>query len=275
MGQLHRGRLARDHTTNITPPNWSPPSPVVKLPPWILQAWITKGRQRRLRSSLPAHRLDALLVTHLPNILYLCGFRGSAGALLLTEAKSVFFTDGRYTTQARSEVRGAQIVIGRKPPLVAAAEWLAKHGHNKTGRGASRFRAGIDGEHMPVAARTRLAANLPPNLRLLEAPELVERARMVKDAREIERIRATVLLGAVLFERALEVIRPGVRETEVAAEMEYAAREAGAEAMSFPTIIASGERSALPHGRASRAAVPARDSWSATSVLYSPIIVPI
>jgi Xaa-Pro aminopeptidase len=67
-----------------------------------------------------------------------------------------------------------------------------------------------------------------------------------------------VLLGATLFDRALEVIRPGVREAEVAAEMEYAARKAGAQEMSFTTIIASGERSALPHGRASRAAIPAQ-----------------
>ncbi len=77
---------------------------------------------------------------------------------------------------------------------------------------------------------------------------------MVKDADEIARLRAAAALGASLFDRALEMIRPGVTETEVAAEMEYAARRAGAEAMSFPTIIAAGERSALPHGRASRAA---------------------
>ena len=74
---------------------------------------------------------------------------------------------------------------------------------------------------------------------------------MVKDGDELNRIRAAVALGAKLFDRALEVLRPGVKETEVAAEMEYAARLGGAEEMSFPTIIASGARSALPHGRAS------------------------
>jgi Xaa-Pro aminopeptidase len=74
---------------------------------------------------------------------------------------------------------------------------------------------------------------------------------MVKDADELQRIRAAVALGAKLFDRALEVLRPGVKETEVAAEMEFAARRGGAEEMSFSTIIASGERSALPHGRAS------------------------
>jgi Xaa-Pro aminopeptidase len=81
---------------------------------------------------------------------------------------------------------------------------------------------------------------------------------MEKDRDEIKRIRAAVALGASLFDCALQVIRPGVPETEVAAEMEYAARRAGAQGMSFPTIIASGKRSALPHGRASHAPIPAR-----------------
>src|SRR5712691_7224748 len=216
------------------------------------------GRQQRLRSALPLHRLDALLVTHLPNILYLCGFSGSAGVLVLTEARSSFFTDGRYTAQARAEVQGARIIIGRKAPLAAAAGWLAARRRKGAGDRVPPFRAGIEAEHLTVAARNRFAASLPPNFRLREAPALVERARMVKDAQEIQRLRAAVQLGAGLFERALAAIRPGVRETQVAAEMEYAAREAGAQAMSFPTIIASGERSSLPHGRASRAAVPAR-----------------
>jgi len=215
-----------------------------------------KGRQRRLQDTLSAHLLDALLVTHLPNIFYLCGFSGSAGVLVLTEAESVFFTDGRYTAQARAEVQGSQIAIARKGPSVAAAEWLGAH--TRRGRRASPVRVGIEGEYLTVAARTRLSRMLPSNLRLREAPPLVERARMVKDAEELQRIREAVQLEARLFERALKVIRPGVRETEVAAEMEYAARRAGAEAMSFPTIIASGKRSSLPHGRASLAAIPRR-----------------
>jgi Xaa-Pro aminopeptidase len=79
---------------------------------------------------------------------------------------------------------------------------------------------------------------------------------MIKDKDEIGRIRAAVKLGVDLFDVALRTIRPSVKETKVAAEMEFAARVAGAEAMSFETIIASGERSALPHGRASQAVVP-------------------
>jgi len=213
-----------------------------------------KGRQNNLREVFAKHRLDALLVTHLPNIRYLCGFTGSAGALLLTGTRSVLFTDGRYTAQARAEVQAARIVIGSKAPLLAAAEWLAAN-HKSLGLKGPQ-RVGIEGEHVTVAGRSRLASILPHKFRLREAPALVEQARMVKDAEEIERIRTAVALGASLFDQAVQAIRPGVRETEVAAEMEYAARRAGAEEMSFPTIIASGSRSAQPHGRASGATIP-------------------
>jgi Xaa-Pro aminopeptidase len=218
-----------------------------------------KGRQQRLREALSVQRFDAMLVTHLPNILYLCGFTGSAGILLITESKSVFFTDGRYAVQSRAEVQASRIVIARKSPLVAAAEWLGSHqetAHTKSGRRSAPLKVGIEGEHLTVAARNRLAGILPSHFRLREAPPLVEHARMVKDAEEIARIRAAVIMGAGLFDRVLEVIRPGVQESEVAGAMEYAARKAGAQGMSFSTIIASGERSALPHGRASEATIP-------------------
>ncbi len=218
-----------------------------------------QARQQRLQKILSAHRLDALLVTHLSNVRYLCGFNGSAGVLLLTSSRSVFFTDGRYTDQARAEVQASRIVITRKGPMAAAAEWLSVH--RKAGRRsstASQTKTGIEAEHLTVGARSRLAKLLPSGVRLREAPPLVEQARLLKDEQEIESIRSAVLLGASLFDRALETIRPGVLETTVAAEMEYAARSAGAQAMSFDTIIASGARSALPHGRASRTAIPAQ-----------------
>ncbi len=218
-----------------------------------------KARQEGLQKTLSSHRLDALLVTHLPNVLYLCGFTGSAGVLLISGTRSVFFTDGRYTEQARSEVQAARIVIGREGPIAAAAEWFSMHlKSSRKSRSASHPKIGIEGEHMTVAARSRLASLLPSGIHLQEVPMLVERCRMVKDEEEIKRIRSAVLLGASLFDRALEKIRPGVPETDVAAEMEYAARTRGAQAMSFETIIASGARSALPHGRASRSVVPRR-----------------
>ena len=214
-----------------------------------------KRRLKSLQSVFDRNSLDALLVTHLPNIRYLCGFTGTSAVLVVSEAKSVFFTDGRYTEQARAEVQGARVVIARKPPVAAAAEWLIE---NKGKLGKKPRRLGIESEHLTVAGRTQLARLLGSEFRLRETRGLVEQARMVKDADEIALLRAAVDLGASLFDRALEAIRPGVKESEVAAEMEYAARRAGAEEMSFPTIIAAGKRSALPHGRASQAAIPSR-----------------
>ena len=209
-------------------------------------------RLKKLREQVAAKRLDALLVSHLPNIRYLCGFTGSAGFLLLSDSGSVFFTDVRYDMQSRTEVKGARVIIARKALLAAVAEWLRTHRKR-----ARQWTIGIDAEHLTVAEKKRLADLLPSGVRLRNAPALVEQARMTKDEDELERIRRAVQRGAKLFDRAVQVLRPGVKESEVAAEMEYAARRAGAEEMSFPTIIASGPRSALPHGRASDQAIAA------------------
>jgi Xaa-Pro aminopeptidase len=208
-----------------------------------------QARQKKLREHLATARLDALLISHLPNIRYLCGFTGSAGLLLVEEAGSIFFTDVRYDTQAHDEVEGAKVVIARKAVVTALGEWLARR---KRARGRT---IGVEAEHFTLAEKKRLAEVLPSGVRLKETTSIVERDRMVKDRDELDRIRAAVALGAKLFDRALEVLRPGVKETEVAGEMEFAARRAGAEEMSFPTIIASGARSALPHGRASDQAI--------------------
>jgi len=210
-----------------------------------------KGRQAQLRTLFDTHRVDALLVSHLPNIRYLCGFTGSAGALLVTQAERRFFTDGRYTEQSRKEVVGAKIAVGKKGPLAAVADWLGLR------RSRASCRLGVEAEHLSAASHARLKASLPGYVRPRPMPPIVELLRTVKDPEEVEKIRAAVLLGSSLFDQLVEVIRPGVLELEVAAELEYAASKAGAEGMSFPTIIAAGERSALPHGRASTQPIPA------------------
>ena len=164
----------------------------------------------------------------------------------------VFITDGRYKEQARQEVHGAKVVIAKKAPLVAAAEWLRSRAVRR--RYASTV--GIEPAHLTVADRDRLAAVLAHKIRIKSAPPLIEEQRKVKDQTEIDLIRKAVLSGAALFDTLLNAIRPGRKETAVAAELEYAARKAGCEGMSFETIIASGSRSALPHGRASDQSIP-------------------
>ena len=211
------------------------------------------ARQKQLWRELERAGLDYLLITHLPNIRYLCGFTGSAGVLLMAAGSGVFFSDGRYQEQVRREVVGVRATISRKPPLIAAGEWLTDRGRK------SKLKViGVEGEYLSAAARVGLSRHLGRGFRVRLAQPLVEGMRLVKDADEIERLRAASRTGAALFKVALKAIRPGTQETEVAAEMEYAARRAGGEGMSFPTIIASGPRSAMPHARASAAAIPAR-----------------
>ncbi len=204
-------------------------------------------RRRMTRAGFPG-----LLVTHLPDVRYLCGFTGSSAALAVTRRAARLFTDGRYTTQAAEEVAAARVEIVSSSPAVHAAQWLPAQS------GVSLI--GFDPSYTTVAELARLRAALPASLRRaflqpLPAP-LVESLRMIKDEDELTLIVEAALIGSKLFEHILSHIRPGLAEFEVAAELEHQARLLGAEGMSFDTIVASGRRSALPHGRATAARVP-------------------
>ena len=209
-------------------------------------------RQKKLVSTMRGAGLDALMVTHLPNVRYLCGFTGTAGVLLLQAGsrghKSRFYTDGRYTQQARDEVQAAKVVIGRRAALPEACEGARKSGARNLG---------FEAEHLSYAEFKQLGRLVGGKARLKPTNSMIEEMRVIKDPDEISQIRASVLLAASLFQTALSVIKPGVAETQVAGELELQARRAGAEKMSFDTIVAAGLRSALPHGRASAQAIPA------------------
>jgi Xaa-Pro aminopeptidase len=210
------------------------------------------ARRRKAAAAAKAMGVDGLLVTHLPDVRYLCGFTGSNAALVLADARSVLITDGRYTAQAKAEASGTRVVIAKKPVVPTACEWI---------EAAAVKRCGFDAANTSVATleSMRQAVSTKVRRRLFaRVGPLVARLREVKDADEIARLKAAATLGCGLFDRLLEVLRPGLTEIEVAAELEHAARLAGAEAMSFETIVASGERSALPHGRASLAKLPKR-----------------
>jgi Xaa-Pro aminopeptidase len=196
-------------------------------------------------------KIAALLVTHLPDVRYVCGFTGSNAALAITAKAALLVTDGRYTAQAHAQVKGAEVRIAKGPAIPEACRWLA----------AARVKhAFYDGEQTTVAALGEMQKAVRGGKRFfiaLESP-LIAAQRMVKDAAEIERMAAAAGLGVRLFEHILGFMRPGIPESSVAAELEYRARLWGAEAMSFPTIVASGERSAMPHGTASEAKLPRR-----------------
>ena len=207
-----------------------------------------------LRRRITKAGLSGLLVTRLPDVRYLSGFTGSSAALSITRRSARLFTDGRYRTQAEEEVKGAQVEIVTGPPAIAAVQWLAA-------QPGMEF-SGFDPTHITVAELSRFRAELPSRFRRtfltsLAAP-LIEPLRLLKDEDELRLISEAALIGCKLFEHVLHLIRPGIQEIEIAAELEHQARLHGAEGMSFETIVASGQRSALPHGKASTAPLPRR-----------------
>jgi Xaa-Pro aminopeptidase len=231
---------------------------------------------RHLRAAMAKREVAALLVTHLPDVRYLCGFTGSNAALAVTQKAALMVTDGRYTAQAAVEVKGPEVRIAKGPALAEACRWLAaarvKHAYydgeqttvaalrsmeealkGSTLKGATLKGAGLKGSGLKGSGQRSAKRFFEP----LKTP-LVAEQRLVKDAAEIERMAAAAALGVRLFEHILAFMRPGIAENAVAAELEYRARLWGAEAMSFPTIVASGPRSAFPHGTASEAKLPRR-----------------
>src|SRR5580658_3514784 len=105
------------------------------------------ARQKKLRQQIAPSRLDALLVSYLPNIRYLCGFTGSAGFLLVGETGSIFFSDARYTRQAHEEAKGAKVVISRKSALTSVGEWIRARRQKKRSKG---WTLGIEAEHLTL-----------------------------------------------------------------------------------------------------------------------------
>jgi Xaa-Pro aminopeptidase len=208
------------------------------------------ARLAKVIRQLEESELDGIIITHLANVRYLCGFTGSSGVLACVRGQWAFFTDGRYTTQARAQVKEATVNVESVPPLTLAARWLA----GKFKRSQSAARIGVEGEHLTLAMQTRISTELQrlvakSKYRLVPTSEMVEQFRMKKDATELAQIRKAISLASGIFPKALKALRPGVTENDFAAELEHLARRAGAEKMSFETIVAAGRHSALPHAR--------------------------
>jgi len=207
------------------------------------QAENFRSRQERLRKFLFTQAVEALLVTHPPDIFYLSGFTGSSGVLLVEADRSTLFTDNRYAVQTRDEVHGAGVEITGKPALVAAGARLA--------RWRGRVRAGFAPEQLTVRQRGIVGKAAGKRVRWKPVTGAVEGLRGVKDAGEIAVMREAAILAGKVWESVLKLVKPGVTEIELAAEIEYGMRTGGATGPAFDTIVASGPRAALPHGRAS------------------------
>jgi Xaa-Pro aminopeptidase len=196
-------------------------------------------RRSALASLLVERHLDALVVSFLPNVRYLTGYTGSNGLVVILPDRAAFFTDPRYRIQAAQEVDcSVRVVSGAMLPGVA--HYL---------RRLKSKRVGFEKSRMTVEAHQTLKDALPLGSSLEAVVGWIERQRAVKSSREISAIRRSVELNSRAFEQAAKHIRTGMREGDLAAELDYRMRRQGAEGPAFETIVAAGARTALPHAR--------------------------
>jgi len=201
---------------------------------------VAEERLRRLRVLFSRLGADALLVTHLPNIRYLCGFTGSSAWLLVGLHQSTLFTDSRYTFQSRQEVVGSKVRIVKKGLLKGLQGALQP---------SRRLRLAYSPLELSVADWSALQAALKGRLRWVDARNLVESLRAIKNESELADMKAAALLISRVFIKTLPLIRPSVTELQLSSEIEWRMKQEGAEGASFETIVASGVRSAWAHAR--------------------------
>jgi Xaa-Pro aminopeptidase len=199
---------------------------------------IFSKRQAALRRELASRSLEALLVTHAPDWYYLTGFTGEAGALVVGKRDCALITDGRFTTQAKEETSGV-LIVQHKAGLFGEVGGFVKQ--------AGLRRVGFDPGQLTVTQWEGLKK--AAGKRLKAANGVVPGLRTRKDAQELAQMRKAAILASEVVEHAIRLLKPGVRELEVAAEIDYQMRKRGASGPAFESIVAFGERAALPHAR--------------------------
>jgi Xaa-Pro aminopeptidase len=200
-------------------------------------------RLAKLRGALGhANNCEALVVSDLTNVRYLCGFTGTAGMAVVTPQEAWFITDFRYQSQAAQQVPGEySIVIAERGMWREAARLLKK---------AKVERIGFEAEHTSVAMLEEIESFIKP-AQAVSTKRVVEDLRLHKDEDEIAIIRQAVQIIDECFDYICGVMKPGMTEREVSNELLQQMKARGASGSSFETIVASGERGALPHGIAS------------------------
>jgi Xaa-Pro aminopeptidase len=200
------------------------------------------GRADRLRSRFDEAGVDALLVTHLPNVRYLTGFTGSAGNVLVTPDRMLLLTDGRYRTQSAEQIEAAG---ARADVFIGATQ--AEQRRELQGAAAPWARLGLEASAVSWATERQLAEALPNEL--VATDGMVEALRRIKEPGEVARIRAACAIADDALGSLLGMLADGPTERSFALALEVAMRERGASGLSFDTIVASGPNAAKPHAR--------------------------
>lgn len=196
-------------------------------------------RRRSVQTALGGLKADALLVSSPANLRYLTGYAGSNGLALVTPSETHFFTDPRYALEASQNI-ACKLHIA-KGPLSEAVAGVVKRKKLK--------KIGFEPVWLNLEQHQKLKNLLPPGASLHPISGVVENLRMTKSAEEIDQIRRSVLVNSEAYGRTLRRVRLGMRERDVAAELDYQMRIFGAEKPAFDTIVASGARTALPHAQ--------------------------
>ncbi|TQR13718.1 M24 family metallopeptidase [Psychrobacillus soli] len=194
----------------------------------------------KLRRALEEKGIDALLITNGYNRHYMTGFTGTAGVAIVSKTDAVFITDFRYTEQAASQIQDFRIVKHEKTLIEEVATQVSEMGIQSLG---------FEKEDLTYSSfelyKQAVKADLVP------LAGLVEKIRLIKTDEEISIIKAACRIADEAYEHIVTYIKPGMTELEVSNELEFFMRKRGATSSSFDTIVASGVRSALPHGVAS------------------------
>jgi len=198
-------------------------------------------RFKSVQKILSSSRLDGILFSSPENIRYLCGFTGSDGVLVLTQKEAFFLTDSRYWTQADEEVKGSQIIHYKKK-IEGIASLISD---------LKLRRIGFESTSLTFSLHQSLLKKLAKETDLIPLEEEIKNLRAVKDAQELVLIRRAIEIASNAFLHITDRLKEGALEKEIAQEMEFFMKRKEAEDIGFDIIIASGKRSALPHGRAS------------------------
>jgi Xaa-Pro aminopeptidase len=199
-----------------------------------------KARVDGVRAQFAERGVEGLLVTHPADWYYLTGFTGESGVLLIERGGLTIITDGRFTTQGRQETKGVRLVQQKGALMEFTGRFLA---------GKRSRRLGFDPLRLTVAQFQQLKKAAGRSVTLCAASGVVNRLRLRKDATEVGRMRQAAILAGNALTSAIKLLKPGVTESEIGAEIEYQIRRGGASGPAFETIVAFGERSALPHAR--------------------------
>jgi Xaa-Pro aminopeptidase len=191
-----------------------------------------------LAGLLHESRIDSLLVTHPANWFYLTGFTGESGALVVSKKGATLVTDGRFVIQGKEEATGVRVRKQKGTVFDSVAQEL---------REAKVRRVGFDPSQMTVSQSQSVRKASKGRLEWVAAAGMVETLRSRKDAGELGQMRKAAILAGEIVEFAIDLLKPGVCEREVGAEIEYQMRKRGASGPAFETIVAFGSRAALPH----------------------------